>query len=334
LVALVSDDKTKLKKLAKKYKVVDTYTYEEYADCLESGNVDAVYIALPNHMHRAYTEGAARAGVHVLCEKPMAPTEEDCEAMIAAADRGKVKLMIAYRLHFEEGNLSAIATVQKRKIGAPRVFSSNFCQQVAAGNSRLKAESRGGPLFDVGVYCINAARNLFRAEPTEVASFTASSDDKRFAEVQEMASALLRFPDECLATFTASFGAADRSAFEVIGTKGVLKMDPAYEMVGDLKSEIVVGERVKTSTFSKRDQFAPELSYFSNCVLKNREPEPGGLEGLADVRVVNALLESQKSGRSVKLQALDVGKRPGTDQEIHKPPVSKPDLVHALAPSA
>jgi glucose-fructose oxidoreductase len=149
-----------------------------------------------------------------------------------------------------------------------------------------------------------------------------------------MASALLRFPDERLATFTASFGAADRSTFEVIGTKGVLKMDPAYEMVGDLKSELIVGERIKKSTFSKRDQFAPELSYFSDCVLKNREPEPGGLEGLADVRIINALLESQRSGRAVKLQTLDVGKRPGVDQEIRKPPVAKPELVHAEAPSA
>ncbi len=334
LVALVSGDEMKLKKLAKNYKVTKTYTYQRYADCLESGEVDAVYIALPNHMHRAYTEAAARAGVHVLCEKPMAPTEQDCDAMIAAADRAKVKLMIAYRLHFEEGNLSAIATVQKKKIGDPRIFSSNFCQQVVAGNSRLKAESKGGPLFDVGVYCINAARNLFRAEPTEVMSFTASSSDKRFSEVQEMASALLRFPDERLATFTASFGAADRSAFEVIGTKGVLKMDPAYEMVGDLKSEIIVSERVKRTTFSKRDQFAPELGYFSDCILKNREPEPGGLEGLADVRIVNALLESQKSGCAVKLQTLDVGKRPGIGQELRKPPVAKPELVHAEAPSA
>src|SRR6201986_4769243 len=114
-----------------------------------------------------------------------------------------------------------------------------------------------------------------------------------------MASALMRFPDDRLATFTASFGAADRSAFEVIGTKGVLKMDPAYEMVGDLKSEVIIGERIKKSTFPKRDQFAPELSYFSNCILKNRGPEPGGLEGLADVRIVNALLE-QKFGRAIK----------------------------------
>jgi glucose-fructose oxidoreductase len=105
-------------------------------------------------------------------------------------------------------------------------------------------------------------------------------------------------------------------------------------MVGDLKSEVVIGERIKKSTYSKRDQFAPELSYFSDCVLKGRDPEPGGVEGLSDVRIINALLESQKSGRAVKLETLDVGKRPGVDQEIRKPPAPKPELVHAQAPSA
>jgi glucose-fructose oxidoreductase len=190
-------------------------------------------------------------------------------------------------------------------------------------------------LYDVGVYCINAARNLFRAEPISVASFAASSsEDDRFIEVQEMASAILHFPGERLATFTASFGAADRSAFEVIGTKGVLKMDPAYEMVGDLKSEITINGRSQKTTFSKRDQFAPELKYFSDCIQNNRDPEPGGLEGLADIRVINALFESQKSGRIIKLEALDVGERPSFRLEIHKPPIAKPHLVNAAAPSA
>jgi predicted dehydrogenase len=102
LVALISSDATKLKKLAKKYKVTRTYSYEQYAECLASGEIDAVYIALPNNMHRTYTEGAAEAGVHVLCEKPMAVSEQECDAMIEATSRANVKLMIAYRLHFEK----------------------------------------------------------------------------------------------------------------------------------------------------------------------------------------------------------------------------------------
>jgi predicted dehydrogenase len=122
LTAIVSGHETKLKKLARKYKVPNTYSYEQYEECLASGLVDAVYMELPNNMHLAYAEGAAKAGIHVLCEKPMAVNEEECKAMIDAAERAKVKLMIAYRLHFEKGNLSAIATIQKGTIGESRIL--------------------------------------------------------------------------------------------------------------------------------------------------------------------------------------------------------------------
>jgi len=138
LAALVSGDPAKLRALARKYKVPKTYSYERYADCLKDG-IDAVYIALPNAMHRAYAEGAARAGVHVLCEKPMAATEQECEAMIEAAGRTNVKLMIAYRLHFERGNLSVIESIREGKIGDPRIFDSVFSQQVTPGNTRWTA---------------------------------------------------------------------------------------------------------------------------------------------------------------------------------------------------
>src|SRR5580658_3699262 len=226
LVALVSGDETKLTTLSKKYKVNKKYSYEGFADCLASGEIDAVYIGLPNNMHRAYAEGAARAGVHVLCEKPMAKNEQECEAMMESASRANVKLMIAYRLHFEKGNLTAAKLVREGKIGDPRIFHSEFSQQVPADNMRLKEDSGGGPIYDLGVYCINAARYLFRAEPEEVFAYNAARNDKRFSEVAEMTSVVMRFPDERLASFTCSFRAADRSSYEVIGTKGVLRMDP------------------------------------------------------------------------------------------------------------
>jgi predicted dehydrogenase len=333
LAALVSGDQKKLKSLSRKYGVAKTYSYEQFADCLDSGEVDAVYIAVPNNMHRAYAEGAAQAGVHVLCEKPMAPTEKECQSMIDEAQRANIKLMIAYRLHFEKGNLSAMEIVKSGKIGEPRIFRSGFCQQVAAGNSRLERDLQGGPLFDVGVYCLNAARHLFRSEPEEVFAFAATGKDPRFAEIQEMSSAIMRFPGARLASFTCSFGAADRSTYEVIGTKGVLKMDPAYEMVGDLKCELTIDGKTQKSTYKKRDQFGPELVYFSDCILQNKEPEPGGAEGLADVRIINALLESQSSGKSVKISAVNTGAQPSPDQEIHKPAVARPELVRAAAPS-
>ncbi len=333
LVALVSGDPQKLAALSKKYKVKRTYNYEQYADCLASGEIDAVYIALPNSMHRAYAQGAALAGVHVLCEKPMAKTVQECEAMIDEAEKAKIKLMVAYRLHFELGNLTSAKIIRDGKIGEPRIFRSAFCQQVTPGNSRLRESTGGGPLYDIGVYCINAARNLFRAEPLEVFAYAATGGDKRFAEVQEMSSAVLRFPDNRLAAFTCSFGAADRSTYEVIGTKGVLKIDPAYQMVGDLKCELTIDGKSKTTKYKKRDQFGPEIEYFSNCILKNLEPEPGGREGLQDVRIINALLDSQESGRPIVVSPMDVGKRPTLEQEMHKPAVESPTLVRAASPS-
>jgi predicted dehydrogenase len=332
LAALVSGDPAKLRALARKYKVPKTYSYERYADCLKDG-IDAVYIALPNAMHRAYAEGAARAGVHVLCEKPMAATEQECEAMIEAAGRTNVKLMIAYRLHFERGNLSVIESIREGKIGDPRIFDSVFSQQVTPGNTRLDRRLGGGPVFDVGVYCINAARYVFGGEPYEVFAYPASGKDERFTQVTEMTSALLRFPEDRLASFTCSFGAANRSEYQVVGSKGSIRMNPAYEMVGDLKTELTINGKTKKATYKKRDQFGPELAYFSKCILNNEEPEPNGLEGLADVRVINAIQESAEKGKPIAIQPIEKKERPTMEQELYKPAVEKTPLVRAQSPS-
>jgi len=333
LTALVSGDPKKLRSLSRKYGTKHNYSYEQYADCLTSGEIDAVYIALPNHMHRAYTEAAARAGIHILCEKPMALDEIDCQAMIAEVEGADVKLMIAYRLHFERGNLHAVEYVNSGKLGDPKVITSTFSQQVKQGNSRLKKEVGGGAVYDMGVYCINAARYLFRAEPEEVFAWNFGRDDQRFREVPATTTGLLKFPYDRFASFTCSFGVTDRSIFEVVGTKGVLKMDPAYEMVDALKTEITHGDRKQKKTFPKRDQFAAELVYFSDCALNDKEPEPSGEDGLADVRIIQALLKSADENRPVSLKKPAVRRRPSMRQEIARPPVRKPpQLVNAQAP--
>ena len=328
LSALVSDDATKLRTLGRRYGVSARFGYDQFEECLESG-IDAVYIALPNHLHREYAERAARAGVHVLCEKPMALTEKDCEAMIRAAQKGGVKLMVAYRLHFEAANLTALEAVQSRAIGDPRIFNSVFTMQVQQGNIRLRRETGGGTLWDIGIYCINAARYLFRDEPEEVFAYTANNGEKRFREVDEMTSAVLRFPKERLAAFTCSFGAADAGAYQVVGTKGDVRVDPAFEYAMALSSVVTVDGKKRTREYAKKDQFAPELLHFSDCVRNGRDPQPGGREGLADVRIIRALYRSARTGRPVRLGAFKSPARPTLAKEERRPPVRKPDLVRA-----
>jgi predicted dehydrogenase len=330
LTALVSGDPTKQKKLAARYKVRNVHSYEQYSACLSSGEVDAVYIAVPNHMHADCTIAAARAGVHVLCEKPMAITEDECRSMIAATQQAKVKLMIAYRLHFEQGNLEAIRIAQSGRIGDVRVFNSVFTQQVHAGNVRLREAFGGGTLEDMGIYCINAARSLFRDEPYEVFAFSSWDSDPRFKEVDEMTAAILRFPQDRLATFTCSFGANPVSNYTIVGTKGSLRVEPGYEYQTEIRHYLTTKEKTKEKVFPKRDQFASELVYFSDCVLKNKDPEPSGEEGLADVQVIRALRKSGELNAPVKLVPIAKTMHPTSDLEIERPPIRKPPkLIHA-----
>jgi predicted dehydrogenase len=335
LTALVSNDPQKLEKLGRKYKVKARFSYDQYEECLESGVVDAVYIALPNHLHREYAERAARAGVHVLCEKPMAVTEEDCLAMVRAAEASQVKLMVAYRLHFEEANLKAIDLVQSGKLGEPRLFDSVFTMTVKEGDIRLNPrEQGGGTLYDIGIYCINAVRHLYGAEPMEVMAFSANCGDQRFEQCEETTSAILRFPGrERLASFTCSFGAADVSTYRVVGSRGDLVMDPAYEYAGELKQRVTIDGKTRERTFPKRDQFAPELISFSDCILTGSEPEPNGWEGLADVRVIRALYRSADTGHPISLEPFSRDDRPSPEQMLVRPPVRKPELVNTEAPS-
>ena len=334
LTALISDDPEKLRLIARKYAVDALFSYDEYDLCLRSGAIDAVYIALPNHLHRDYAVRAARAGIHVLCEKPMAVTQAECRSMMAAADKNDIRLMIAYRLHFEESNLGNIELIRAGKIGEPRLFSSVFTMNVREGDIRLqKRELGGGTLYDIGIYCINAARYLFGSEPVEVRAVSATSDDPRFAHSEEMVSAVLRFPGDRLATFTCSFGATKSGSYEVVGTKGSLRLEPAYEYAAEITRTVTIGGKLKKKTFAKRDQFAAELLYFSDCVLRGKEPEPSGKEGLIDVKIIEALYRSVRSRRPVRLDPPDKASRPRMKQEIQRPPVKKPKLVRTTPPT-
>jgi predicted dehydrogenase len=331
LAAIVSDDPTKRRELGRRYKLEATYSYDQYDDCLS--NVDAVYLALPNSQHAEYTIRAANAGVHVLCEKPMAVTVRECEKMIDACRKNRVKLMVAYRLHFEEVNLRAVDLVRSGRIGEPKFFNSSFSMTVRRGDIRTKREHGGGTLYDIGVYCINAARYLFRAEPTEVMAISVNGEGGKFAEVDESTAAILRFEKDRVASFVTSFNAHDVAEYRIVGTKGQLQVDPAYEYAEGLAYRLSVNGKSVRKRIGKRDQFAPELLHFSDCILRNREPEPSGEEGLQDVRIVEALYESAEKGKAVRIPSFKERKRPSGKQRITRPGVKKPPLVKVQSAS-
>lgn len=334
LGALISGSPKKLRLLGKRYGVNRLCGYDQADELFNSGEVDALYIALPNDQHREWTVRAARAGLHVLCEKPMAVTARDCEQMIRATDAANVKLMVAYRLHFEQTNLEAADLARSGKLGALRYFSSDFSMQVSPGNIRLKRAKGGGPLYDIGVYCINAARYSLSEEPRQVWACATKSRDPRFREIDETIVGVMRFKDERIASFTCSFGAADRSTFTVVGTRGRITLDPAYEYAEGLSSRAALDGRERTKQTGKHDQFAAELLYFSDCIRQNRQPEPSGIEGLADIRVIEAMQKSIKSGRWVNTNAVKLKRRPTAKQADARPAVPRePPLIDVTSAS-
>lgn len=331
LVALVSGDAAKRRALADRYGV-PAFRYEDLDDVLAREDVDAVYVALPNTLHAECAIRAARAGVHVLTEKPMASSEEDCRRMIEAAEESEVKLMVAYRLHFEAANVEAVEVVRSGRIGEPRFFSSEFSYQLKAGNIRGDASKGGGALWDLGPYCVNAARHVLGAEPTEVFAMDATRRDHRFHGVPEGWSVVLRFPHQRLATFTCSFGAAATDACRVVGAKGDLRLEPAFEYVGSLVRYLTVGEKTTVKRYRAGDQFAPELEELSRCILEDRQPEPDGWEGLADVRIIEAALRSTREHAPVRIEPIERRRRPAAAQVRRRPPVEAPQPVEAESP--
>lgn len=333
LVAIVSSDEAKRRALAERYAIRHAGGYDDLERVLEEAAADAVYIALPNNQHREYTERAARLGVHVLCEKPMASTVEDGEAMIAAARNGGVKLMIAYRLHFEEANLRAIDLVQSGRIGEPRAFSAVMSHQVRPGDIRARGELGGGALLDEGPYPVNAARYLFRDEPLAACGYAVVGADERFPDVDQTACALLRFPGGRLAQLCVAQDAAGVSSYRIVGTEGDLLVEPAFSYATERRHRLTVGGQTEERTFPVQDQFAPEIVYFSGCILEGLDPEPDGQEGLADLRVLAAIAESARRGVSIDLPPFERRRRPNLDQLIIKPAIEPPETVHAPAPA-
>jgi len=303
VVAFVSGHRDKADKLAADYGVPakNIYRYENYDEIASNKEIDAMYIALPNSMHAEYTIRAANAGKHVLCEKPMATSVKDSQAMIDACKAAGKKLMIAYRCQYESVNLRAIQLIRDGSLGTVQAIESANGFNEHAGEWRLnKKLAGGGPLMDVGIYSLNACRYLTGEEPAHLEGYCSVIDkDGRFREVEENCGWTMRFPSGVVASCNTTYGANMEGFVRVHGSKGVLHMEPAFAYEGihlkaDLKSQAAIDE---PATYKDPVQFAREADYFAECVFAGKEPKSNGEEGLRDMRYIAEIYKS--AGRSL-----------------------------------
>lgn len=332
VTAIVTGHEYKAEALAEKYPTIrHSYSYEEYDQFLKDDVADAVYLATPNWDHVELAIKTLEAGLHLLLEKPMAVSVEQCQQIIKASQKSGAKLMVAYRMHFEPGALKALKVVREGKLGKLRYFNSSFSQPVSALNHRAKSGYWAGPIPDMGPYPINMVRTLFGAEPIEVYATGWKTDDK--FNFEDTVAVTLKFDEGRIGSFVLSYNAQDLDDFRVTGDLGSLFSSPAYAMPGGMKHTTTIGEKESTESFDKTDQFGGELKYFSDCVMNNKDPEPDGEEGLLDVRVLVACEQSLKTGMPVKLAAYARSRRASLDQEETLSPVKTPELIGANKPS-
>lgn len=333
ITALVTGDPQKADELAELYDI-KSYAYEQYDQLLASGEVDAVYIATPNFRHREFAVPALEAGIHVLLEKPMATSEDDCLAINAAARRGKAKLMVAYRLHCEPGTVDIIDRVRRGDIGDPRLFTSTFTQTVDPANHRMKSGFWAGPVPDMGCYPLNAVRNLFGSEPLEVHAVAVQTPALPI-NTPDTVNVTLRFANERLATFTVSYSLPASERYQLLGDKGEFEAKPAF----GFGEGVAIAYRALINDHSEEhkhpvvDQFAGETQYFSECILNGQDPEADGDEGWRDVRVLAAIERALETGSPQRLEPLP--SRPGIkfDQARSLPLAKVPEYINTKNPT-
>jgi len=306
-VALVSGHPEKAKKLAGHYGIPESsiYGYTDIEKMKDNPAIDIVYIILPNSMHAEYTIRSLKAGKHVLCEKPMAATTDECKQMISAAKDAKRQLAIGYRLHHEPFNLSVMEMCGKQKYGKVKLIDAANNQNTMAPNIRLSRELAGGALMDVGIYCINAARYITHEEPSEVHAFASRpSDEPRFSEVDESVAFTLKFPSGAMAACTCSLGTAESRRFRVYCDKGYIDMERAFGYTGQ-RLHVSDQTSVAELGLSPVNHFAHEMDEFSECVLEDKPTTTPGEEGLRDMVVIEAINQSLLDRKPVKVIQVD-----------------------------
>ena len=275
------------------------YNYDTMDRMASNPDIDIVYVVTPNSLHAEHTIKAARAGKHVLCEKPMEVSTERCQAMIAECKKAGRQLAIGYRCQFEPHHLECIRLARQQLFGPLRMIEGSFGFPIGDPTQwRLNhALAGGGPLMDVGIYALQSARLLAGEEPSQVAAISVKTDPVKFKDVEETMTFQLTFPSGVVAHCATSYKLPGLNRFTAWAEKGSFGMEPAYNYGGNRgwRSDGV------PLRFDQVDVFAAEMDDFARCVSTGTPTKVPGEEGLRDVRLLMAIYEAARSGKTIKV---------------------------------
>jgi predicted dehydrogenase len=302
LAGIVTGTTSKAEAWKEKYTIPETniYNYNNYDTIKDNPDIDIIYVALPNSMHAEYTIRAAKAGKHVICEKPMAITVEECDKMINACKQAGKMLSIGYRLHFDPYNLEMTRLGQQKVYGEIKKLTAAFSFVAEKGIWRLdKKVAGGGPLMDLGIYCLQAVCYTTGLEPVAVmAQSSPISDKEKFIDIEETLTWQMEMPNGLIAECRTSYS-EDMDLLRVEAEKGWFQLSPAYSYSG-LKGETSDG----AMEFPKLSQQAKQIDDFALAIKNNRpSPVPGEM-GRRDMKIITAIYESMRTGKRVEIKLL------------------------------
>ncbi|MBT1685679.1 Gfo/Idh/MocA family protein [Dawidia soli] len=302
LAGIVTGTPAKAEKWKRKYRIPNknVYNYQNFDAIKDNPDIDIVYVVLPNSMHAEFTIRAAAAGKHVICEKPMAVSVKECEQMIAACKKADRLLSIGYRLHFEPHNLTMMEFGKNHVYGAIQKIMARDGMDIEPNVWRLdKKLAGGGPLMDVGIYCVQAAIYTAGRNPIAVTAREGEKTDlKRFSQVEQSLAWQLEFPGGVLADCETSY-AKDMNMLRVDAERGWYALEPAYAYKG-----ITGSSSQGKLDLPQVNQQALQMDDFATCVRQNKKSKVPGEMGLRDVSILMAIYEAASTGVRIELNNL------------------------------
>ncbi|MGA3284923.1 MAG: Gfo/Idh/MocA family oxidoreductase [Verrucomicrobiota bacterium] len=301
LAGIVTGHPAKAEQWKTQYNIPDKniYNYDNMEKMADNPDIDVVYVVTPNALHAELSIKAAKAGKHVLCEKPMEVSVEKCQQIIDACKQAGRQLAIGYRLHFEPNNLECVRLAREKVFGDLKIIEAGFGFPIGDPTQwRLKRDlAGGGPLMDVGIYALQATRYLTGEEPVLVSAIETVTDPVKFKEVEESIVWQTKFPSGAIAHCCATYRAPGLAHFTAYAQKGWFKLDPAFLYSG------IQGQRSDKQEIHLPaiDQFAAEMDDFAQCILNNQPTKVPGEEGLRDVKIMMAIYEAARTGKTVSL---------------------------------